>query len=56
MNWRKALQYEERGEAGTVRSWDGGTGRGHFPFADLEKSGSRCSNNLVGLREDCLSS
>ena len=37
MNWRKAVQQDERGEAGTVRSWDGGTmGRGHFPFAHLE--------------------
>ena len=26
MNWRKAVQQDERGEAGTVRSWDGGTG------------------------------
>ena len=39
------------GEGGGCQSDPGTVGRGHFTFADLEKSGSNFSNNSIGLRE-----
>ena len=39
------------GEEGGCQSDPGTVGRGHFTFADLEKSGSNFSNNSIGLRE-----
>ena len=44
------------GEGGGCQSDPGTVGRGHFTFADLEKSGSNFSNNSIGLREVWLSS
>ena len=57
VGWWIGGRHYSRMRGGRLAQSDPGTvGRGHFPFADLEKSGSRCSNNFLGLREVCLSS